>query len=103
MFLGGLAIVFTVYAVMKYGRSDNFFRWKCLWRFAVLELAHGLMLGGIYYAIFSDPDNWRHVTSVEVAIGVVSILIHLVAVIGAHKLARSSKKNRRLFHTRALQ
>ncbi len=103
IFLGGLVIIYTLYAVSKYGQSDNFFRWKCFWRFALLELVHALALGGIYFAIFSDPDNWRYVASVQWGIGLFSVPLHLGAVIFAHKLARRIRKSRRLFHTRALR
>lgn len=103
IFLSGLAIVFTVYAVLKYGQSANFFRWRCFWRFAVLELVHGLMLGGVYYAVFSDPDNWHYAESVEWAIGLVSIPCHLWTVIFAHKLARRVRRSGGVFRTRALQ
>ena len=89
IFFGGGVIVFAIYAVMKWRVSENFFHWRCYQRLGALELMHILVLGGVYYAIFSDPSNWRHVVSVEWGIGLISLGVHAGVMIGAHSWARA--------------
>lgn len=100
-FFGGFAVVYALYATMCYGRSQNFFRWRCVWRMGALEVAHLTLWSGAYHAVFSDHDNWQYLPLIVLVTTIISTLVHWVILTIAHDQARNVVR-RRLVHKRAL-